>query len=127
MNDSLKFLVDHAKKIDLKEARSDSSAIKIGTEDFQILIGNSYGDGVMYYCVLDGEGFPKIDTPFNYVTQIYGKFDIYDYDCGETIAETVGEKGSEYAVYNFSTEDGYDDLTDEEYSGHGYVIFLKIK
>lgn len=54
------------------------------------------GDGDSVFCIYnDGE----IDTaPLNYFTLISGKFNIYDYDCGSTVAETV--EGSFQVYYS---------------------------
>lgn len=45
------------------------------------------GDGDSAFCIYNSG---EIDTaPLNYFTLISGRFNIYDYDCGSTVTETV--------------------------------------
>lgn len=66
---------------------SDAGAVKIANDSFSVLIPTGAGDGDSAFCIYnDGE----IDTaPLTYFTLISGRFNIYDYDCGSTVAETV--------------------------------------
>ena len=75
---------------------SDAGAVKIANDSFSVLIPTGAGDGDSAFCIYnDGE----IDTaPLTYFTLISGKFNIYDYDCGSTIAETV--EGSFQVYYS---------------------------
>ena len=75
---------------------SDAGAVKIANDSFSVLIPTGAGDGDSAFCIYnDGE----IDTaPLNYFTLISGRFNIYDYDCGSTVAETV--EGSFQVYYS---------------------------
>lgn len=79
-----------------RDTISDAGAVKIANDAFSVLIPTGAGDGDSAFCIYnDGE----IDTaPLTYFTLISGKFSIYDYDCGCTVAETV--EGSFQVYYS---------------------------
>lgn len=72
---------------------SDIGSLKIGTKDFTYNIPNCFGDGCNDIYIIED----KIDIQCaNFLTTIKGRFNIYDYDCGNNVAkELVGE----YAIY----------------------------
>lgn len=74
---------------------SDAGALKIGTDNFSILIPNGRGDGETRYAVLSNDEFHARDL-MHYFTIISGKFNVYSYDCGDDIIEELDEK---YQVY----------------------------
>lgn len=63
---------------------------------FTLHLPTGAGDGDSAFCIYnDGE----IDTAsLTYFTLISGKFNIYDYDCGNTVAEAV--EGSLHVYYS---------------------------
>jgi hypothetical protein len=75
---------------------SDAGAVKIANDSFSVLIPTGAGDGDSAFCIYNSG---EIDTaPLNYFTLISGRFNIYDYDCGNTVAETV--QGSFQVYYS---------------------------
>ena len=71
---------------------SDAGAVKIGSDEFSALIPTGAGDGESAYCIytrteLDAVGINTADL--HYFTLVSGSFNIYDYDCGCTVSETV--------------------------------------
>ena len=71
---------------------SDAGAVKIGSDKFSALIPTGAGDGESAYCIytqaeLDAVGINTADL--HYFTLVSGSFNIYDYDCGCTVSETV--------------------------------------
>lgn len=71
---------------------SDAGSVKVGSDSFSVLIPTGDGDGESAYCVytqqeLDAD---KINTAdLNYFTLLSGKFTVYDYDCGDTVSDTL--------------------------------------
>ena len=71
---------------------SDAGAVKIGSDEFSALIPTGAGDGESAYCIytqaeLDAVGINTADL--HYFTLVSGNFNMYDYDCGCTVSETV--------------------------------------
>lgn len=71
---------------------SDAGSVKIGSDKFSALIPTGAGDGESAYCIytqaeLDAVGINTADL--HYFTLVSGSFNIYDYDCGCTVSETV--------------------------------------
>jgi len=71
---------------------SDAGSVKIGSEDFNILIPNGYGDGTTEVIVTHGAAH----VPLRFYTTVQGNFYIYDHDCGDTV-ET--ELNGSYSIY----------------------------
>lgn len=78
-----------------RKCGSDAGSLKIGNEEWSILIPNGVGDGITRYAVFDNESEINTDM-LRYFTSVRGKFNIYDYDCGTTIDQTLD--GS-YLIY----------------------------
>ena len=90
---------------EILETDSDVGSTKIGNDDFSVQINNCMGDGITKN-IIDTNNTFDCKSFFDYFTVINGKFNIYDYDCGESVAKTLN---GEYFVY----------------SGFGYVLFSK--
>ncbi len=107
--------------IEWNQTWSEAGSLKIGKEDFAVLIPNSNGDGHTFYCVIDEDkaGILILMKLMNYVTHVYGSFDVYAEDTNDNygliVKETIGEEGDSYSVYSFSD---YDDEC-------GNVVFAK--
>lgn len=67
---------------------SDAGALKIGVDNFTILVNNGCGDGETRYAVLHKDEF-YADELMKYFSTINGKFNIYSYDCGDAINEEL--------------------------------------
>lgn len=78
----------------VRHTYSDAGSLKIGNEDFTILVPNGFGDGEMRYAIVD-QFNSNMANPF---TLIDGKFNIYTYDCGNEIAEMI--EGKFYIYYH---------------------------
>ena len=68
---------------------SDAGSLKVGTDDFSILISNGHGDGEMRYAVLEKEEIYNELYIMCHETTIKGKFNIYSYDCGDDVDMVV--------------------------------------
>ena len=75
---------------------SDAGALKIGTDNFSILIPNGRGDGETRYAILNSKEFYASDL-MTYFTMIDGKFTVYSYDFGDDIKEYL--EGSYHIYY----------------------------
>jgi hypothetical protein len=77
------------------KASSDAGGLKIGNENFDILIPNRLGDGTTIVAIFDD---PREFNShmLDYFTSIYGTFNIYDYDCGNEVLKTISGR---YGVY----------------------------
>lgn len=73
---------DQCKKVD-----ADAGAVKVGNETWSLLIPNGHGDGDIRYAVMDNSCFNTNMSEF--VLSINGKFNIYSYDCGDDVKETL--------------------------------------
>lgn len=76
---------------------SDAGGVKVGTDNFSIIIPNGYGDGITRFAVLNED---EVNTSvFNYFTLLEGdEINIYKSDCGNTILQTLkGRYGAYYS------------------------------
>ena len=83
---------------DRKYSISDAGGLKVGNDSFSVIIPNGHGDGEMRYAILERENF-FADTIFKFFTSFSGEnINIYSYDCGEDIIETLpsGRYGAYY-------------------------------
>ena len=79
---------------------SDAGGLKIGNEYFSITVPNGYGDGDMKYAVV-GRGCLNHDM-LEFWTVIQGnQINIYDYDCGSDIIETLDGRFGVFYGYGF--------------------------
>lgn len=78
-----------------KKTMSDAGALKIGADNFSILIPNGHGDGETRYAILERKDF-YAGSLMNYFTIIDGKFNIYSYDCGDDVCEEINGKFQVY-------------------------------
>lgn len=78
-----------------KHVISDAGGIKIGTDDFSLLIPNGKGDGVTRYAVLEASD-PFNSDAFHYFTSIkvYKEMKIYSSDCVSSVL-----KEGTYSIY----------------------------
>lgn len=90
----------------IRRTYSDAGSLKLGNSSFSILIPNGYGDGVTQYAVLGEKEWN--DNLLKFLTQVEGKFNIFSYDCGNEVQETVRGK------FNI-------------FSGAGIVVFQRTK
>lgn len=82
---------------------SDAGGVKIGTDDFSILISNEKGDGITRYAVI--RAFEPFNSDaFHYQTSIhvYTYMNIYTTDCGSEVSSVL-EEGT-YGIY---TNEGF--------------------
>lgn len=79
---------------------SDAGSLKVGTNGFNVLISNGYGDGVTRVGIFkkDNRNFNMHMFPEHNSMVLNGKFDIYSYDCGNNIALTID---GNYFVYTY--------------------------
>lgn len=88
-----------------QQTSSDAGGLKIGSDSFAINVPNGYGDGDMYFAVV-GKGCFN-EHMLEFWTSIKGnEINIYDYDCGDDIIETISGR---YGVF----------------FGYGLVVFEK--
>lgn len=66
---------------------SDKGGLKVGNEDFSFVIPNGSGDGLTKAAFVDDYSFDL--SGFYFFTDIQGKFNIYDYDCGDKVLKTI--------------------------------------
>lgn len=68
------------------EYSCDGGTIKIGNDDFSVHITNDYGDGTHRVYIGTEKEISNIEpADAKYVGSIKGKFNIYEYDCGNEI------------------------------------------
>lgn len=78
-----------------RKTESDAGGLKIGDDHFSILI-NGEGDGITRYAVFNRDEWnPNMAT---FTTSIEGTFNIYAYDCGDEVAETLSGR---YGIYTY--------------------------
>lgn len=85
---------------------SDVGSVKIGNDNFNILLPNGYGDGNTTVLILGKNEEPKENN--HYICTIEGDYGIYSYDLGD---EVIYEMQGKYNIYN---------------SHNGVVVFKKI-
>lgn len=82
----------------VKKTDSDAGCLRIGNENFTVGIGNGRGDGVTRYAVVNKGEWN--DGMARFKQHIEGKFNIYDYDCGDVtdccVMDTIEGR---YGVY----------------------------
>lgn len=76
---------------------SDSGSLKIGDNNFSVLINNGNGDGEMRYAVLGKDEYYLTLLDYFTMIEVNESLNIYSYDCGNAVYETL-EKGK-YAIY----------------------------
>lgn len=76
---------------------SDAGGIKVGTDNFSIIIPNGSGDGITRFAILNEDEINK--TVFEYFTLLEGtEINVYEYDCGDKVLCTLrGRYGSYYS------------------------------
>lgn len=74
---------------------ADAGSVKFGTDDFSFLVSSGGGDGKVRFAVFEDEKEFN-DRAFKFSTTINGKFNVYQYDCGEEILMQLEGK---YFVY----------------------------
>lgn len=79
---------------------SDTGSLKIGTNDFTVLIPNGCGDGYTCYAILARSEF-YADTIMKFFTIVNGKLSIFSYDCGNEVIEEINGKFSIYYYNGF--------------------------
>lgn len=99
---------------------SDVASVKVGNENFTMLIPNGYGDGTTLVVVADN----KEETEgFNFFTIIEGDIiNIYDHDCGNDVADTIS---GEFYVFIGEEIDGMND--EGFYDVTPIVLFVRRK
>lgn len=85
---------------------SDVGSVKIGNDNFNILVPNGYGDGSTTVLILGKNEEPRENN--HYICTIEGDYGIYSYDLDD---EVIYEIHGKYNIYN---------------SHNGVVIFKKI-
>ena len=75
---------------------SDAGGVRVGNEEFNLVIPNGHGDGTTRVAVFrKGDKFNL--NMMNYYNVLHGKFNIYDYDCScDRIIETLEGDFSTY-------------------------------
>lgn len=81
---------------------SDAGSLKVGSGSMTMLIPNGYGDGNMKVAFVK-RNHPVIEL-LEFFTTVNGNINLYAYDCGDDIKDTIE---GDYSVYY----------------GDGYVIF----
>lgn len=66
---------------------SDKGGVKVGNDSFSVILSNGRGDGDTRVAVVERDTFNKGIPMFN--TSVQGAFNIYDYDCGNTVSKAV--------------------------------------
>lgn len=79
-----------------KKTISDAGSLKIGNESFSINISNGYGDGETKYAILERNELN--DDMMDFLTSVEGTLNIYSYDCGSHINETISGR---YGIYRY--------------------------
>lgn len=99
-------LISNDKDVKIIKTVSDVGSLKVGNDDFSLLIPNGYGDGEMTCYITTDVNISEKDG-FKYFSLLSGKFNIYDYDCGDNVIYTTSDNA--YQVW----------------FGNGYVILNK--
>lgn len=76
----------------------DGGSIMLGTETFKAHYNNGFGDGE-FKVEIYGEN-TEIPDKYKFVDSVEGKFNVYDYDCGD--AEVLCELQGRYGIYHYS-------------------------
>lgn len=81
----------------VKKTYSDVGSLAVGCDQCRFFIPNRSGDGVMRYAVVSKKEWNNQMADFT--TMISGDMEIYDYDCGSEISETISGRFGVY-VYD---------------------------
>lgn len=72
----------------VRKTLSDAGGLKIGNDNFSIIIPNGRGDGITRYSVLSQtENYAS--NIMRFFTSVSGKINIFSSDCGDEICETI--------------------------------------
>lgn len=74
---------------------SDVGSVKIGNDNFNILVPNGYGDGCTTVLILGKNEEPRENN--HYICTIEGDYSIYSYDLGD---EVIYQLYGKYNIYN---------------------------
>ena len=86
---------------------SDAGGLKIGNESFSINVPNGNGDGELYYTVVEKGCFNH--DMLDFWTAVSGnEINIYDYDCGSDVIETLSGRYGVYSGYGFVVLEHWD-------------------
>lgn len=81
----------------VKKTYSDVGSLAVGCDQCRFFIPNRSGDGVMRYAVVSKSEWNNDMADFT--TMVSGDLDIYDYDCGGEVIETIAGRFGVY-VYD---------------------------
>lgn len=101
---------------------SDIGSVRIGNEQFNVLIPNEYGDGPTQVGFADAQDEAFNDSMMRHYTSVGGQFHIYDHDGGGAVTDVIdGEyvTGEENAIA--ATIEGDFSI----YTTPGVVAFVK--
>lgn len=75
---------------------ADAGSLMLGTETFKARFTNGYGDG-KFTVTIDESGEVDLNN-WQFVEDVEGKFNVYDYDCSN--AEVLTTLEGRYGIYN---------------------------
>ena len=76
---------------------SDAGGVKLGSDDFSVIIPNGSGDGDTSVKVVPKAKREGSEPDKGFFTVIEGKFNIYSHDCGSRVVDTIDGR---YGVYS---------------------------
>lgn len=78
---------------DVFKTESDAGGLKVGNDNFSIVIPNGEGDGVTRVRIFNREESESINYDMmEYFITLNGEFNIYSYDCGNSVLKTLNGK-----------------------------------
>lgn len=101
------YLNANYEKIEWIRTESDAGGLKVGNEDFSIIVPNGYGDCTMKFAIIDEKS--DVDISMNYFTMIEGNFKVASEDTSDFFDIEI-PKGRYHIYYYYKT-----------------VLFVKIK
>lgn len=83
------------------KTEADAGSVKVGNENFSVLIPNGYGDGFTRVAIFSKEEF-LAECYMNFLTLISGtNISIYSYDCGDEVCKVINGVFAVYAKDGF--------------------------
>ena len=78
---------------------SDIGSVLVGNEELRVALPNIGGDGYTKLEVYEQEECPNLNSKYDFITCMTGKFNVYEYDCAKGDEKPLLTLEGRYGIY----------------------------